>query len=340
MNKLRRLFHHSSWRGMRRFWKRTRRIWTAVLMMAVAVLLVQLARDVEWREVWSTLRQMPVAVLVESACLVPVAYLAYSSYDLLGRAYTGHKLRKLTTLMVAFVSYAANVNLGALVGGVGLRFRLYSKLGLRVSVISKVLAMSIFTNWLGYVFLFGVLFTMHEAPAEWRLSPWALRAAGLAMLALTAGYLALCAFARRRHLHIAGRHIPLPTLRIAALQLVLSVCCWGALGGILYLLFGREVSYTLVLAALLLSSIAGAIVHMPGGVGVLEAVFVAMLAHEVPKSQVLGTLLAYRALYYLGPLMIAMLMYAMLEARLRRQRGATARAAPAQAAGKSSGAAS
>src|SRR5690606_41724763 len=91
-------------------------------------------------------------------------------------------------------------------------------------------------------------------------------------------------------------------------QLGLSVICWGALGGILCLLFGREVSYTLVLAALLLSSIAGAIVHMPGGVGVLEAVFVAMLAHEVPKSQVLGTLLAYRALYYLGPLVIAMLM--------------------------------
>ncbi|MBO1113753.1 lysylphosphatidylglycerol synthase domain-containing protein [Bordetella petrii] len=319
MTEPRRVFSSAGWRGARRFWKRTRRYWTGLFMVAAIVLLARLARDVQWHEVWRVLRDMPVPVLLESACLVPVAYLAYTAFDLIGRAYTGHKLGTATTMAVAFVSYATNVNLGSLIGGVGLRFRLYGRLGLRLSVISKVLAMSIFTNWLGYLWLFGVLFAVHQAPAAWHLSPVALQLAGAAMLAVAAGYLALCALSRRRHLHLGRRHIPLPSLRIALLQSALAVICWGAIAGILYLLFERQVSYTLVLAALLLSSIAGALVHIPGGVGVLEAVFVAMLAPEVSQAQVLGTLLAYRALYYLAPLAAALLVYAGLEARLRRR---------------------
>jgi len=315
-----RLFRGSAWHAIRRLWKRTRKLWTGLFMLAAIALLLQLARDVQWHDVWGVLRRMPHSALLESACLVPVAYIAYTAFDLIGRAYTGHRLAAGLTMAVAFVSYAVNVNLGALVGGVGLRFRLYGKLGLRLSTISKVLAMSIFTNWLGYLWLFGMLFALHQAPAAWHLSQAALQAAGAAMLAVAAGYLALCAFSRRRHLHLAGRHVPLPSLRIAVLQSVLAVLCWGAIAGILYLLFERQVSYTLVLAALLLSSIAGALVHIPGGLGVLEAVFVAMLASEVSQAQVLGTLLAYRALYYLAPLAVALAVYVLLETRLGRAR--------------------
>ncbi|CAM4108397.1 lysylphosphatidylglycerol synthase transmembrane domain-containing protein [Bordetella tumulicola] len=315
MTEFRRSFLRSTWRRMRHFWKRTRRVWTGLFMVAAIALLVQLARDVQWHEVWRQLQEIPNSALLESACLVPVAYLAYTAFDLIGRAYTGHKLGTGITMAVAFVSYAANLNLGALVGGIGLRFRLYGKQGLRVSVISKVLAMSIFTNWLGYLWLFGVLFALRQAPAAWHLSQTMLQIAGVLMLIVASGYLSLSAFSRRRHLRVAGRHIPIPTVRVALLQSVLSVICWGAIAGILYLLFERQVSYTQVLAALLLSSIAGALVHIPGGVGVLEAVFVAMLAPEVSQVQVLGTLLAYRATFYLAPLALALVMYAVLEAR-------------------------
>ncbi|MCD0504136.1 lysylphosphatidylglycerol synthase domain-containing protein [Bordetella petrii] len=334
MNK-RQAVQKKSMQRVRKFWKRTRRYWTWLFMLAAIALLVQLGRDVKWHEVWRVLRDMPPSALLESALLVPVAYLTYTSFDLIGRAYTRHTLGTAKTMAVAFVSYAVNLNLGALVGGVGLRFRLYSKMGLRTSVISKVLAMSIFTNWLGYLWLFGVLFALHQAPAAWGLSNLALQLIGAAMLVVAASYLALCAFARRRHLRVGKRHIPLPSLRIALTQSVLAMLCWGAIGGILYLLFEREVSYTLVLAALLLSSIAGALVHIPGGVGVLEVVFVAMLAPDVSKAQVLGTLLAYRAVYYLAPLAIALAMYATMEARLRGKQagsaGRPAETAPAKA---------
>ncbi|MGJ7583533.1 UPF0104 family protein, partial [Variovorax sp. RHLX14] len=70
----------------------------------------------------------------------------------------------------------------------------------------------------------------------------------------------------------------------------------------------------------LVAAVAGVITHVPAGLGVLEAVFVALLAHEVPQAKLLGALLAYRGLYYLLPLVVATLGYLVTEARARRLR--------------------
>ena len=56
---------------------------------------------------------------------------------------------------------------------------------------------------------------------------------------------------------------------------------------------------------LLVAAVAGVIAHVPAGLGVLEAVFIALLSHRVPQAELLAALLAYRALYYLVPLALA-----------------------------------
>jgi hypothetical protein len=48
---------------------------------------------------------------------------------------------------------------------------------------------------------------------------------------------------------------------------------------------------------------------------VLEAVFVALLGQQVPTAHLLAALLAYRALYYLAPLLLASTLYFALEMR-------------------------
>jgi len=66
--------------------------------------------------------------------------------------------------------------------------------------------------------------------------------------------------------------------------------------------------------------VAGVITHVPGGLGVLEAVFIALLSHRVPQEKLLGALLAYRAIYYLLPLIVASLFYVVTELRSKRLR--------------------
>jgi uncharacterized membrane protein YbhN (UPF0104 family) len=82
--------------------------------------------------------------------------------------------------------------------------------------------------------------------------------------------------------------------------------------------FLPQAGYAAVLTALLLASVATALVHIPSGIGVLEAVFIAMLGHAVPAPRLIAALLAYRACYYLAPLAGATLGFVVMELRGRR----------------------
>ena len=94
-----------------------------------------------------------------------------------------------------------------------------------------------------------------------------------------------------------------------------------AMGAIIWLLLGPQVDYFLVLGVLLVSSIAGVIVHIPAGIGVLEAVFIAMLSgEEISRGAIIAALLAYRALYYFLPLLLATIGYLILESRAKHLR--------------------
>ena len=84
------------------------------------------------------------------------------------------------------------------------------------------------------------------------------------------------------------------------------------------MLLQRQVPYTDVLTVLLVAAVAGVITHVPAGLGVFEAVFVALLSHQVSEGQLLAALLGYRALYYIVPLMIAALLYLVMELHARK----------------------
>src|SRR3970040_2244758 len=114
-----------------------------------------------------------------------LAYALYASYDLLARAYTGHGLSLRRVLAIAFVSYAFNLNLGAVVGGMGFRYRLYSHAGLSLATISRVVVFAIVSNWSGLLLLGGIalLFDPLPLPPAWELASQALRIVGMVMLA-------------------------------------------------------------------------------------------------------------------------------------------------------------
>ena len=76
-----------------------------------------------------------IAVIV---LLVVVSYLIYGCYDLLARSYCGHKLAKRQVMLVSFICYAFNLTLSTWVGGIGMRYRLYSRLGLPGSTITRI----------------------------------------------------------------------------------------------------------------------------------------------------------------------------------------------------------
>ncbi len=302
-------------------WHLAKKILTWLFFIAVAVLLVVYAQKVDWQEVWSVIRDYNRTALLSAVGLVVISYLLYGCYDLLGRAYCGHRLAKRQVMLVSFICYAFNLTLSTWVGGIGMRYRLYSRLGLPGSTITRIFSLSITTNWLGYILLGGVIFTigMVDLPTHWYISDTTLRIIGGVLLLMIAAYLWACAFARRRHMTIKGQKLVLPSWRFALLQMLISSTNWMAMGAIIWLLLGQQVNYFFVLGVLLVSSIAGVIVHIPAGIGVLEAVFIALLAGEhASQGTIIAALLAYRVLYFFIPLALATVGYLLLESRAKK----------------------
>lgn len=303
------------WSG--RVWLRKTLISGCALLLLA--LLYQEARGIEWRAVWSSMRAVPVATLLACAALSAASHLLYSCFDLVGRRYTGHRLPIALVMRLGFISYAFNLNLGALIGGVGFRYRLYERQGLTLGQIGRIMALSMASNWLGFLAVAGTLLLWFplQIPPGWRLDPSALRLLGLGLLSLAAAYPLLCLGLRQRTLRVKSHVLDVPSAPMAVLQLVLGSANWLLMGSMVRVLIPEAPPFHTVLAVLMVAAVAGVLTHIPAGMGVLEAVFLAWLSPPVETAPLLAVLWVYRLLYHLLPLALALLLYIATELRTR-----------------------
>jgi glycosyltransferase 2 family protein len=285
------------------------------------------ARTIAWPQVLRALTATPWPTLAAAGALAALSHAIYSSFDLLGRAYTGHRLRTAPVLCITFISYAFNLNLGSLVGGIALRLRLYTQRGLSYLTVTRLFSLSIVTNWVGFLVLAGSLFVLvpPQPPPAWPLTGLELRGLGLLLLSLAAAYAGASLAARRRRVRVLRHVFRLPSPGMVAAQISLSCAHWLSMGAVIYLLLQGQLAYLAVMGVLLVAAVAGVVTHIPAGLGVTEAVFIAMLSHTVPAPSLLAALLAYRAIFYLVPFGAAVILFLVLE--LRRSGAAQSRSA-------------
>ncbi|HTF94795.1 MAG TPA: lysylphosphatidylglycerol synthase domain-containing protein [Cellvibrio sp.] len=303
------------------FW--FKRLITIFFFILVPILLYTLLKKIEWQEVKETLLSYEVKTLLIGLLIALCSYIVFASYDLIGKKYTAHSIPAKQIIPLGAVCYAFNLNLSSWVGGIALRYRLYSRLGLEVSTITKVLTMSWITNWLGYMIIAGVIFSLGllELPDSWKLGTTALQFIGVALIGVATTYLLACRFAKRRSLHIYNHEITLPDFRLSIVQAGLATLNWSLMGLLIFILLpDGKIGYPTILGILLISSIAGLITHIPAGLGVLEAIFITMLQHQLSKGTILAALIGYRILYFLIPLAIAIIIYLILESRAKKMR--------------------
>jgi glycosyltransferase 2 family protein len=316
--------------GWPALWTWTKKLAPWALALLVLALLSRHIGSVDWPAVWQALRQQRALDLWLTGALALVSYALFASYDLVGRQQTRHGVGVPRTLGIAAVCYAFNLNFGSLVGALALKLRLYGRAGLKPAVVVQVITLSIVTNWLGYLLLAGLLLLLAPPPMPPRieLSELALRAIGIAMLLVVTAYAVLCLHRRGRPFRWRGRRVAPPRAGVAAWQLAVSSANWLLMGLIVWLLLQQVLPYTAVLAVLLVAAVAGVATHVPAGLGVLEAVFVACLGSELPAATLLAALVTYRAVYYLAPLVLASAGYALDEAAARRTPAAAKSRAP------------
>jgi len=145
---------------------------TVAFFLGLIVLFSLLARRIDWSEVFQTLGDFKWRTLLIAGGLTLCSFIVYACFDLIGRTYIRQPLRWKQILPVGIISYAFNLNLSAWVGGIAMRYRLYSRLGVSTGNIAKILGLSLATNWFGYMALAGVVFSsgLVTMPPGWKLS--------------------------------------------------------------------------------------------------------------------------------------------------------------------------
>lgn len=306
----------------KRWWKWLKRLLQTSFLVVVAWLIVRQAGTIEWQEVFDAMQQQSLQWLGLALLPTLASHLLYSSFDLLGRHLTRHGLSTAKVMGITFISYAFNINLGSIIGAAVLRYRLYARQGLQADAIARIIGTSIFTNWFGYLALAGAVFLVSplQLPPQWKIDGTGLHLLGAVLLILASVYLAVCALLAGRCITFRGHAVTIQRLRFALLQLAMSSANWMLMAGIVYLLLERQIAYTDVLCVLLIAVVAGLIVHVPAGLGVVEAVFVALLSYRLAASELLAALLTYRFLYYLVPLALASLGWLIIEVRAGREK--------------------
>lgn len=264
----------------------------------------------------------PMAIAA-SVVMTILSYLALTLYDHLALDIVGQRLKWRTAALASFCSYTLSHNLGlSLLTGGSARFRIYGAAGLRASDIARVIASASLAFWGGVVTMAGVLMTVH--PVMLRLGDVTIghmlqRVIGVAILGLAT--LLLLALGRLpRAIRLFGWTLALPTRRQAVAQIGIACIDLMMASAALFILVPHaSISlYPLFFLSYALAIILTLISHVPGGIGVFEAVMLAGLP-DVDRPSLLAALVAYRAIYYIIPLIIAVVLIAFHEGRAWRR---------------------
>ncbi|HSI60228.1 MAG TPA: bifunctional lysylphosphatidylglycerol flippase/synthetase MprF [Ideonella sp.] len=288
------------------------------LACVVALALHNLLHTVRYADVIAALSATPKADLLYALLATALSYLALTGYDASALRYAGAEVKRSTLLLTSYVAYALGntVGLGPLTGG-AVRMRLYTAAGLTPAQVVQTIAFNTAAFGLGMT-AFGALALLWAAPEVEGIAhapAWLLRAIALALLAGLGGVLWLCQ--RGRPVNVFGRWtLRLPPLALAWRQLGISALDLAASAAALwFLLPDAAVGLPAFVAFYALAVVVSLVSHVPGGLGVFEAIMLLAYGGHAPPEAVLGALVLYRGIYYVLPLVLATALLAAHELR-------------------------
>lgn len=279
-------------------------------------------RQYNYRDILNSLAAIPKSRVSWAIWLTALGYLVMIGYDILGFNYINRSLSWNKIAFTNFISSAFSNTIGfALLTGSAIRYRFYASWGVSAVAIAQVIAFANFTFWLGMFAVAGLLFLINplKIPTQLHLPFATVRPIGVIFLLLVAVYLLGSIFIKQL-LIIRGHEFRFPSLKISLAQIAISSFDWILAAAVLYVLLPSNISlsYLDFLGIYLLAMFAGVVSNVPGGLGVFETIILLILSSKVSAAAVLGSMLAYRGVYYFLPLLVAAGLLGLYELRFRK----------------------
>lgn len=279
-------------------------------------------RQYELTEISNQLSKIPNGYIGLSLVLSFLSYIILTAYDGLGVSYIGEKLRPPQIVRAGFVGYAFSHNIGmALITGGSIRYRIYSAWGFSAIQVTQIVAFSAFTLWIGFCTVAGLslLLATPSFPSEVTIPFGSLRVIGIILLLMVITYVTLCARVNKE-LSFHKWSFTFPNVTVAIKQVVIASIDWLMAASVLYVLLPDVgISFFSFTGVFLLAQIIGLFSQVPGGIGVFESVMLLYLGNFMSGAQAVSILLVYRIIYYILPLVAAMVILAYQEYKTNQQ---------------------
>lgn len=299
----------------------------SLLLFGLALLACwHLVREINPDQVRDSLAAVPPRALFAAMLATVLGFLLMLAYEWSASRYADVRLPASTLALGGFCAFAIGnaVGLSALSGG-SVRYRLYTRNGLGAGDVAR---MSLFASLslgisLPILAALAALFDLTDAAAALRLPAPLL--ALLAVAVLFAALTLILLLARKR---LAERPVPgcwqvdlgrfslrLPGVRMSLVQLLISSLDVLIAASVLYCLLPEAPPFSSFVLIYMLALAAGVLSHVPGGVGVFEAVLLAAFSSRIDPAGLVAAMLLYRLLYVMLPLLVAGLLLLAVEAR-------------------------
>jgi uncharacterized membrane protein YbhN (UPF0104 family) len=289
-------------------------VWPAIGLAAVAFsawLLYQELRGISVSDIGDGLAAISLHRWLLAALATIVAYAALAGYDHIALLHIGKKVPWLFISLCSFTTYALSHNIGgSVISGAVVRYRAYGSKGLTASEVAILVAVCWFTFILATVAVAAVALILEPRLIDryFEGTPPAVSVAiGFLLLGLVALYV-IGSWVHFNPLRIRGLDIHYPKPRIVARQLIIGPLELVGAAAIIYFALPEtgNPGFVSVLGVFLASFSAAQISHAPGGLGVLEIVFLSGLSEMDPVA-VLSALLVFRLFYLIIPLVMALI---------------------------------
>lgn len=295
---------------------------TLVVFAAVGAALYHELARYDWHAVMASIEGLSGWRLTGAVALAVGSYLAASANDYLGVRYAGRHLPAAVTTPIGFICYAVSYNVGfTALGGTAMRYQLYASRGLGAVEIAKVVIFECTSFFIGVCALVAILMVAGVPAIEEALQipPHTDHVLGAILLAALGAYL-VASWRGVGSLGWRSWRLAIPAPPLAVGQILGSILDIGLAAATMHwLLPDVGLSYWEFLPLFLAAMLTGLASTVPGGLGVIEAVMLALLRGRGDEAAILGGLLAYRFVYYLIPLGFAMLLLVALSLHRRRR---------------------
>lgn len=289
-------------------------LWPVVGLTAVAIsawLLYHELRGISLDEIGDGLAAIPTRGWLLSALSAIAAYAALAGYDHIALLHLGKRVSWLFVTLCSFTTYALSHNIGASVlSGAVVRYRAYASRGLTAHEVGVLVALCMFTFVLSTAFVAAIVLLLVpdllDRYAE-LATPEMARIMAVVTLLLIGAYV-FGSWMQLRPLTIGSFKLQYPALPIVARQLTIGPLEIIAAASVIYFALPEagNPGYLTVLGIFLVSFSAAQISHAPGGLGVLEVVFLTGLSEMDPVA-VLSALLVFRLFYLIVPFILGLL---------------------------------